>query len=300
MTRFLPIIMMILGIGVLSLMDALVKTLTGSYPVWQITFLRYVLGFAVIVPILFAMRPERPSWPVVRANGFRGVLVVGATVCFFYSIRHIPLALATSLFFTAPLMIAVLGWFMLGERISRAAFMAIGLGLAGVVVICVGTLFNAGFLTVGAHAADPDLVIGLVFALVAACCYAIAMVTIRARTRNDPILIIIVLQTVGGAIVSAVPGLAVWQPLAFTDLSVFVLIGACGTCGFFLLSGALARAPVATLAPIEYGAFLWASLWGFLFFTEVPEQTTVLGAAMIVVAGLLVLRQQSPAVVEPV
>ncbi len=303
MRCFVPIIMMVFGIGVLSLMDALVKSFGGAYPIWQITFLRYLLGLVVISPLLLVWRPRKPSWTVVRANGLRGLFVVGATACFFTSIQHIPLALATSLFFSAPLMIALFGWALLGERIQRSAFVAIGLGLVGVIIICAGSILS-GQVGASGLSGEPlergELIFGLALALTAAICYAFAMVTIRARTKDDPILSIIFLQTAGGVVVSAVPGLSFWVPIASADLVTFLLIGMCGTSGFLLLSGALARANVATLAPIEYSAFLWASLWGYLFFTELPEETTVIGAVLIIIAGLIVVRQMRAVTVEPV
>ncbi|PLX36156.1 MAG: EamA/RhaT family transporter [Hyphomicrobiales bacterium] len=300
MARLLPVLMMVFGIGILSLMDALVKTIGPFYPVWQITFLRYVAGLVAIVPFVLALRPEFPSWPVIRANGLRGILVVGAGVCFFKAIQFIPLALATSLFFTAPLVISVLGWVMLKEPVPRSAAVAILLGLVGVVVICSGTL--------AAETLDEpfeQLAMGLGLAFAAALFYAVAMVTIRARTRGDPIVTIILMQTIGGTVVSALPGLLVWHPIQPEHWVVYATIGACGTSGFFLLSHALARAPVATLAPIEYSAFLWASLWGYLFFAEMPRDTTLVGAALIVVAGLIVIRSAktqrvAPAEVPPV
>lgn len=290
MARLLPPFLMVMALGTLSLMDAFVKTLGGAYPVWQITFMRYAVGAAVVIPLLIYFRPALPDRKSLTVNMTRGVIMLVAAFCFFQAIQYLPLALATSLFFTAPLIIVVLGSIFLKEPITRRALGAIAIGSLGVLVICTGSF------TIDTLAGDPDtMILGFALALVGVSCYAIAVVTIRARAQSDPPVMIILLQSVASAVAAAPFGFASWRPIAAVDWGMFVMIGLCGSAGFLALSHALKRAPVAKLAPFEYSAFIWASLWGFLFFSERPGVTTLIGAALIIAAGLMVIERKTDA-----
>ena len=286
MTRLLPFAMMTLGLGSLSLMDAFVKTLGADYSVPQITFMRYLLGLVAVLPLVLIARPERPTWSVVRANMTRGVILLCAAVSFFQAIQYLPLALATTLFATAPILIVAMGSLFLGEPITRRSVAAIAIGSVGVAIICVGSL-TANDLKIDVS----QMTIGLALAFVATTFYAIGVITIRARAQQDHKVMIVLLQTSGSCIVAAPFGFAGWQPIEVGDWGSFIMLGILGTSGFLLLSSALARAAVAKLAPLEYTAFLWASLWGFLFFAELPRATTIGGAFFIIAAGLIIVRQ---------
>ncbi|MBB4304175.1 S-adenosylmethionine uptake transporter [Rhodobium orientis] len=290
MARLTPVFVMVLALGGLSLMDALVKTLGASYPVWQITFLRYAVGVALALLLLPLARPAWPGWQTVRANMLRGVLLLAAAASFFHAVQYLPLALATTLFFLAPLVTVVLGSLFLGEPVTRNALMAIGLGLAGVVVIAGGSLTTDQL-----EGTTSETAIGFALGILTAICYSTAIVTIRVRAQKDDKVTMAVLQSLGAAILAAPLGLAVWEPVATSDLGLFLAVGACGTAGFLAISYALSLAPVARVAPLEYSAFLWASLWGFLLFGETPRLPTILGGALIVVAGLIVIRQEKAA-----
>lgn len=289
MSRFLPVILMVLGLGTLSLMDALVKILGDGYPVWQITFLRYFFGVLVILPLVAITRPSKPTWPVVRANMSRGIILLIAAVCFFNAIQYLPLALATSLFFTAPLITVILGLLFLGEPVNGRDLSAIATGLVGVAIICGGSLTAEQF-----SGDITEMAIGFALGLTTAVFYSIGVVMIRARAQRDQKVTIVVLQSLASTTAAAPFGLTVWTPIEGGDWSLFLMLGVCGTAGFLAISHALARAPVAKLMPLEYTAFLWASLWGYLFFAEMPRSTTIAGAVLIVIAGMIVLKRHEP------
>ncbi|MCW2308148.1 DMT family transporter [Rhodobium gokarnense] len=288
MARLTPVFVMVLALGGLSLMDALVKMLGASYPVWQITFLRYAFGLTVALLLIPLARPAWPDAQTIRANMLRGILVLAAAASFFHTVQYLPLALATTLFFLAPLFTVALGGLLLGEPVTRSALVALGLGLAGVVVIAGGSLATDqldGTLTENA--------IGFALGILTAICYSTAIVTIRVRAQKDDKVSMAVLQSLGAVILVTPLGLATWEPVATADLGLFLAVGTCGTMGFLAISYALSLAPVTRIAPLEYAAFLWASLWGFLFFGETPRLPTILGGALIVIAGLIVIRQES-------
>jgi len=282
-------LLMTLGLGCLSMMDGFAKMLGAEYPVWQLTFMRYLMGLVAALPLLLLARPERPTLAMVRANMLRGVMLLLAAWCFFQAVQFLPLALATTLFATAPLTIIVLGAIFLGEPITRRALGAIAIGMVGVLVICGGSLD----LTQLGGATD-GMVKGFVLAFGATILYAAAVIMIRARAQHDAKVNIVFFQTLSAVLVSLPFGIGAWQPVATDDWPAFLMLGILGTGGFLLISTALSRAPVATLAPFEYTAFLWASLWGFLFFSEIPQWTTLAGAILIVVAGLIVLSKKEP------
>jgi drug/metabolite transporter (DMT)-like permease len=268
------------AIAVLSLMDAVIKAMAASYPTFQVAFLRFAFGLVVAGAALAAVRPGLPSRETVIANAGRAALTVVTATTFFYALGQLPLAEALVLTFLSPMFVALFGVLMLGERPDARILVALGAGFFGVLVV-VSDQFGVGDRAAG----------GVAAALASAVCYAFGLVLLRARAQRDPIVYIVFLQNLGAALLLAVPAYAVWEPVSLADLAFFALIGVLGVGGHFLLTSAFARAEAARLASLEYTALIWAALFGYLFFREVPTLGTALGAALIVTGAFVASRR---------
>jgi drug/metabolite transporter (DMT)-like permease len=268
------------GIGLLSLMDAVVKEVATAVPTWQIVLLRYAFGTLFALPVFLAARLRLPPMEMLRAHLLRSVAVVCTAASFFYALGALPLAVTLALSFTSPIMIALLARAGLGERAGGAVWLAIAVGFAGVLTVLAGELGRSGAATLP----------GIAAATAAAACYAVAMVSLKARAMRDPIASIVLLQN-GFALLLVTPfALAVWVPPSMTQLAWFALIGLLGTCGHVALTWAYRHADASRLGSIEYTAFLWAVGLGFVFFGEVPSPATFAGAALIIGGAVLAVR----------
>jgi S-adenosylmethionine uptake transporter len=270
--------------GMLTLMDALIKLLSARYPALQIAFLRF--GFGLIGAAVYAAwRP--PGWPTREAvlyNGVRAVIIVVTATTFFFALGRLPLADAIALSFIAPVLTALLGASLLGERLDWRIGVALAAGLAGMLLIVGGKLGGAGL--------DRDAAVGAAAVVVSAIGYALNVVVLRHRATRDPISQIVLFQNLGPALLLAVPVLWVWTPLTLGDAALFALLGTIGVTAHTMLAHAFARIEAARLAPVGYVTLVWGVLFGLLFFAEVPGLATVAGATLIVLGTVLTQRRK--------
>ena len=269
------------AIGVLSVMDAIIKGVVARYPVFEVTFFRYLFGSLVILAIATWLRPGRPSRETLRANLYRAVLVVITATSFFYGLGVLPLAEALALSFLSPVFMAVFAMLFLRERIDGRVLAALGFGFCGMVVIVAGQ---------PAGSFDGSLW-GVAAVLLSAVTYALSMVLLRARAQRDPAITIVAIQNVAPATILAGPAAAVFVPPIASDLAALALIGVLGVTGHLLMVRAYARAEAARLAPLEYTALIWAAGLGYVFFGETPGPATLAGAALIVAGALAATRR---------
>lgn len=280
------------GIGLLSIMDGMIKYVAANHPVSQIAVLRYGFGALVAIAIFRAARTKWPDRAMLRPHAWRSVLVSLTALSFFYSLSVLPLAVALALSFTSPIFIALFAALILGERPHRSILVALVLGFIGVLVV----LWNE--LAVASASTDMTNGLGLAAALVAAVTYALAMVTLKSRAARDPVPTIVLLQNLFSCLLLAPLGVAQWTPPGGAELVVFFGIGLLGTAGHLCMAWAYGRADASRLGVLEYTAFVWALGIGLAAFGEIPSLSTLLGAALIV-GGALIASRRSPAVAEP-
>jgi S-adenosylmethionine uptake transporter len=270
------------GEGVLTFMDMLVKGATERYPTFEIAFLRFAFGSVFALMLAAALRPGWPTRDGVIYNGTRSVLVVITATSFFFALSRLPLADAIALSFLSPLFMAVFGALLLGETIDRRIGMALAAGFVGMLCIAAGK--------VGAGGYAGEAWQGVLACIVSAVTYASAIVLLRARAQRDPVAIILLFQSIGPALMLALPAALVWVEPTPADLALFVAVGAIGTIGHYMLALAFARAEAARLAPVHYTTLVWGTLFGYLAFGDVPGLATLIGAALIVAATLATQR----------
>ena len=272
-----PALVALLGVGLLSIMDALVKLVAAEVPTWQIVLLRYAFGTAFALPLFAAARPHLPAAEVLRAHLMRAAAIVLTAATFFYALANLPLAVALALSFTSPILIALLARLSLGERPNAGVLLAIGLGFAGVLLVLLGELGRSGAATLP----------GIAAAMAAAAFYAVSMVSLKARAARDPLPTIVLLQNAFAGLLVLPLGAAAWVTPSSAALAWLVGVGLLGTAGHVALTWAYRRAAASQLGALDYTAFVWAMALGFLVFGEVPSVATLAGAALII-AGALV------------
>jgi drug/metabolite transporter (DMT)-like permease len=278
-----PILLVVVADGLLSLMDALIKLLTARYPTFQIVWLRFSCGLIGAVLLLAFMRPGWPGRETIVFNATRSLLVVVVATTFFSALSVLPLAEAIALSFVSPLFMVLFGVLLLGERIDSRIGIALGAGLAGMLLIAGARIGDASY--------SSAAWLGALAAVTSAMAYGLVMVLLRARATRDPLPTIVFFQNLGPSLILALPAAYVWVPLQGYDLLLFVLIGAIGVAGHYLLAVAFAGAEAARLAPITYVTLVWATLFGYIFFGELPAMSALAGAALIVVGTLVTQRK---------
>jgi S-adenosylmethionine uptake transporter len=272
------------GIATFSMMDAVMKGLSLAIGAYNALLWRTLAG-AIFGGAVFALR--RMRWPgraAMRVHLVRGILSVFMAILFFWGLARVPLAQGVALAFIAPLIALYLAAILLDEKISRRAILASLLGLAGVGVILSGQA--------EAHL-GPDALRGSLAILASATLYAFNIILMRKQALlAGPVEIAFFMS----ALMSL--GFLVAAPW-FAELPApqhLPAIGAAAALAFaslMLLSWAYARAEAQHLAPVEYTAFIWAALFGLIFFHEPVRPLTLLGAAMIVGACLIAARSKA-------
>ncbi|WP_243373034.1 DMT family transporter [Microvirga solisilvae] len=270
------------GIAVLSIMDAVIKAMSASYPTFQVAFLRFACGTIVATGVVAVMRPGWPSRETVQANSLRSVIAIITAVTFFYALGQLPLAETLVLSFLSPMFIALFGLLMLKERVDPRIIAAIVIGFGGTLIVVLGQ-------TEEASATRSWLGVGA--ALLSAVTYALSLVLLRQRAQRDKFLHIVYFQNIGPALLVMPFGIWFWQPVNPMDLAWFMLMGALGMIGHVLMATAYAKAEAARLAPLEYTALIWATLLGYGLFSEVPTLATLGGGLLIVAAAMLTTRR---------
>jgi S-adenosylmethionine uptake transporter len=270
-----------LGIALFSLMDALMKGLSLAIGTYNALLWRTGTGAAMAGIVFLICRSPLPERGAMRFHLIRGSMSSIMAILFFWGLARVPMAQAIALAFVAPLISLYLAAVLLGEKIERSAILASLLGFAGVVVILAGQ-------------AEAELgreaFLGSLAILGSAGFYAWNIILMRQQALlAKPLEIAFFTSLIMGAcFLVAAPVLAAVPPEE--HLPEIVSAAALAFGSLLLLSWAYARAEAQHLAPTEYTGFLWASLFGFLFFSEPVRPLTLVGAAMIVVACLFAAR----------
>jgi S-adenosylmethionine uptake transporter len=271
------------GMALLCGMDAVAKALGHHLNTFQIACVRYG-GAAVWMMFYIAVR--RADWPKLgnwRRHVVRALLMVMTACLFFYGVTHLPLAIATALAMSAPIYVSLFGIVFFKERPSRALWAAIGLGVAGSAVIVFG----------GPMSSAGGDISGWIAGLLAPITYAAAIVLLKHHSDTEGAEALTLSTAAIAAVVLlpvAVPGF-VLPPASVWPL--MALMGFLGAAGFVLLTNGLRTTAASTFAIVDYASLLWAALFGFVFFTEVPGVRFWVGGGLIVLACVVVMRTTS-------
>lgn len=291
-TSATPVLVAALGILILTIMDGSIKGVSARHATVEIAFGRFSFGLIFAVLAALVIRPGWPSMATLRAHLTRTFFVVSTAFLFFYSVSVLPLAEAITISFLSPSLVALLGRFILHEKVSPLTWVSIGVSFFGVVIIAHDDLSRSG----GQASAN---LLGIAAALGAAVTYAVSLVLLRARTASDHIATIVLMQNSLAALYLLPFVMTFGSPLnLFTggDWTAFLAIGAMGTTGHLLLAWAYSQAAAARIGAVDYSALLWSVAIGILAFNEWPSQAVLIGASFIIGgSGVLLLKPKTHA-----
>jgi len=276
-----------LGIALFSGMDAVMKGLVIAIGTFATMFWRNLIGVFLSGALYLPGRRGWPSRPTMKIHVIRGLLSTVMGFLFFWGLGRVPLAQAIALAFISPLIALFLAAALLKERVGKRTIAASLVAFCGVMVIFIGQ-------------ARADLgreaTIGSIAILASAVCYALNIIIMRRQALVAGPNEIAFFQSLIVTLVLAalVPIVGVELPPADQWPWIF-LAALLATSSLLLLSWAYARAEASYLAATEYTSFLWAALFGWLFFAESVSPFTLAGAAMIVAGCFLAARRPEEA-----
>ncbi len=275
------------GIMVYTVMDALMKQLSIDSGAYNAVLWRSAVGAVLCGTLFVARRGRWPAWDVLKLHIGRGVAAGSSVVLFFWGLARVPMAQGVALTFLAPLIALYLAALSLGETIRRAAIIGSIVASAGVLVIAAGEVQAD---------ASTEAVLGSLACVAASILYAGSLILLRRQAQAaDPLAVALFSNLViGGMLLPAVP----WAGAVPVPAQYLPLLGAAllNIASVMALAWAYARAEAQVLAPVEYSAFVWAALAGWVVFGETVSPYTVVGALLIVAGCVVAVRRRVPAV----
>ena len=272
-----------LGIATYSGMDVAMKGLALQVGAYNAMFWRSLITIVLAGSLYWWRKPVWPIRSVLKLHIWRGFIVSIMAFLFFWGLKYLPVAEAIGLSFIAPLIALYLSAVILHEQINRRAIVASVIGLIGAGVVIGGRLSGDYNFQMGQ---------GILAILCSAVLYAYNLILQRQQALVAAPMEIGFFQNLTVILVfgALAPILAVVPPPAIAPQ--LLIASFLGLFSMLMMSWAYARAPASTLLPVEYTAFAWAALFGWVFFSEAITSTTVLGTAMIV-TGCLVAAWQT-------
>ena len=264
---------MVAGVFCMASMDVMAKILGHSIPVAQIVWLRFVSQAVLVGGGLIIARRELFTSAHIKLHMLRGLATTFSSYMFFLGIIYLPLADATALIQLGPVMVTLGAVFVLGETIGHRRIVAIAVAFLGAMLI-----IRPGSSVMSPASAFPML--GAVGFTV----YALA----TRFVRSDGPWTALFLQGVFGTMFSSLLVPFFWQPIALSDAPAVAALVGFGILGHLLMIRAFAAAPAGDIAPYGYAGLLFAMIFGLVLFGETPDGFTLLGAVVIVTAGIYV------------
>jgi drug/metabolite transporter (DMT)-like permease len=269
---------MVAGVFVFSIMDSLMKRLSSHYGPLQISCLRSLSSWLLLLPPILWRR----SWSTLRATNpslhlFRGVLGIGMLGGFVFAVHRLTLAQTYSLFLAAPLLMTALSVPIHGEKVTGKRWLAIIVGLGGVLVV-LQPWSNGNIPLLAASAAA-----------LATVCYSLSALTVRTLGRGNSSMSMVFWYLLLVSIGSGLLAIGDWRPIPVSDWGWLIGIGVTGALGQVWLTNAFRRAPPSVVGPFEYTAIVWAFAIDWIFWSATPSASLVLGACIVIASGIVVI-----------
>ena len=287
------------GIALFSVQDVVIKSLSGVYTVHEIVFVRSLIAIWFILLIVrheggaSHLRTRRPL-----AHLARSFALFVAYTTFYLGLAAMPLADVVAIAFASPLFLTALSMPLLGEPVGRRRWSAVVVGFVGVLIM----------LRPGSGVLDPVALLPLVSAFAYACAAIITRRLAASESGSTMALYTTLFYIVATGLIGVVVGdgsfagsehaslaflLRPWGMPSGIDWALFVMLGFIAAFGFYCLSQAYRVAQPSAVAPFEYSALIWAVLWGWLFWGDLPDAYIVGGIVLVVGSGLYVLHREA-------
>ncbi len=268
------ILLMVGSMGLLASMDVAGKILVQDYSVWQIVFVRHALLLVAFLlwfgprSALGKLKSHRPLLQILRVTAL--ISEIGMVL---FAFRYLPLADVHAVLAVAPLFVTALAFWFLGEPVGVRRWTAVAVGFVGVLII-----IRPGF-----GVFQPVALLALLSAFLWSVYQVVTRLVSRVDSNETAFFYLILAGCIG-------PGLAMpwlWQtPQELAAVALFLVVSVLGACGHLGLVVALQAAPASTLQPFSYTMLVWAAVWGYVVFADVPDALTCVGAAIVVASGL--------------
>ena len=275
------ILLMILAILFFTAMDATAKGLIARYPAPQVVWTRFAGQLLLVVLILGPrLGPMlRTRFPVLHF--WRSAFQFGATTFFFLSLPHIGLAEATAITDINPVLITLGAALFLGERLGPRRIAGVAAALIGALIVI-----------------RPGAGVFSWWAVLPMCCalsYAGSALLTRRIGAQEPVWGSMIYAALFGTILAGAALPFVWQPIAAADLWRFALVGCLGTGAQLCIIRSFSITEAGIVAPFAYLGIVFATFWGATLYGQWPDRWTVIGALVIVGAGLYVWHRETRA-----
>jgi drug/metabolite transporter (DMT)-like permease len=277
--RLAGIGLMLAAVCMFSLGDALGKFIVATYSVGQLMLLRAASSLVLLAPLMWQHRSqfrriERPWLQLLRV-----VLSTLEIAAFFLSAAYLPLADVVTYYLTTPIFVTALSALVLRERVGWRRWSAVLAGFCGVVIALQPSVQSVTW---------PAMI-----ALGGSLAFAITMLITRS-VRATPDIVLSAAQFAGALVFGIVVAPFGWITPTWGSLGFFIASGAISVCALHCVNRSLKLAPASTVVPYQYSMIIWAVMFGYVVFGDVPSLATIAGAAIIVGAGLYIfLRERS-------
>lgn len=256
-------------------MGMLVKILGEHIPNHHLVFYRNILAALVLIPLLYKQGFHKVKTQRIGMHLIRSICGVLAMYCFFFALTNIELANAMLLKLTGPIFIPIIAILWIQEHVTMKTMIGIVVGFVGVLIF----LNPTGEIQFAA-------MVGLAGGALAAA----AKVAIRKMSTTEPTTRIVFYFASFGALFSSVPVILGQSYFPSNkEWGLLLLLGIVGTCGQFCLTQAYRIAPASQVGPFTYSSLLWACIAGWIFWAELPTLQTLIGASLIIAAGIILI-----------
>lgn len=270
----------LLAFAIFSTHDVFVKFLGGQYSAIQIVFFSVLFSFPWATLMLMrdstpgTLLPRHPWWMALRT-----VAAVMTGVSAFYAFSVLPLAQTYAILFAAPLLITILAIPVLGEVVRLRRWIAVIVGLSGVLVVL--------------RPGTTDLTLGHGAALLAAVGGSVASIIVRRIGADERPVVMMLYPMVANFVLMGAALAFVYKPMPIEHLGLLALVSIFAwTAGRFVIA-AYQSGEAAIIAPMQYSQIIWATVYGALFFNEALDTATMIGAAIIIASGLYIVLRES-------
>ena len=269
---------MFISVCAFSLMDVLVKW-SDAYPVGQVLFFR---GFCGIIPILFLIPRDRfldfykTTRPILHFKRCLSGLI--ALIAIFIALRNLPLATVVSITFAAPIFTTIFSIFLLNEKVGLYRWLAVLVGFVGIIVIT-----EPGFSSLNFYYIYPIIFcLGLSYVAIA----------IRKLSTTEPVWLISFFFSFSIAILGLLSLFQGWVMPNFLDLFLLCMVGILGGLANLWLSQSYKYSEVSLVTPLKYLALVFAIIFGYFIWSEVPTLKTLMGSLLVILSSFIIFRRE--------
>ena len=262
-----------------SIMDICIKWL-NYYPIGEVFFARFFIG---LFPIFFIIPKEKifTFYKTKRPglHAFRAITGSLAIIALFFGLRELPLADVISLTFGGPIFVTIGSILFLSEKVGIKRWAAVILGFAGMLLIV-----QPAFIELNYYYFSP-----IIFCIFFAC----VAISVRSLSKTEPIYRIAIYFT----ILNCLLGLATlpygWVMPSKVDIIIFIIMGVCGSVGNLLLTQSYRISEASLVTPIKYLSLVFAIVFGFLIWNEIPKLLTILGSGLVIISSFIIFVRES-------